>query len=117
MNNRYDAIPLSVVDLLIAHDSPDNEKKSEDIGKSAKELDGRDILYLKKNQGDVHEKIPFLTMKEMEMRHILIALKEAGGSKIKAASLLDIGRSTLYEKLKYYGMDSYLIKKYKKAVT
>lgn len=41
----------------------------------------------------------FLTMAEMEKKHILKALRQTGGNKELAAKLLGIGRSTLFRKL------------------
>ena len=40
---------------------------------------------------------------ELERKAILRAINEAGGSKIAAARLLGIGKTTLYRKLKEYG--------------
>ncbi len=41
---------------------------------------------------------------EMERKHILSALQAAGGNKKRAAEMLGIDRSTLYAKLKRYGL-------------
>ena len=43
-----------------------------------------------------------LTLSELERRHILYVLERVGGNKLKAAGLLGISRTTLYEKLKNY---------------
>jgi two-component system response regulator HydG len=40
----------------------------------------------------------------MEERAILDALRLTGGDKLRAAELLGIGRTTLYRKLKEYGL-------------
>ena len=45
---------------------------------------------------------PFPTIAEMEKEHIIKALQISDGNKTKAAQLLDIRRSTLYEKIKLY---------------
>ena len=42
---------------------------------------------------------------EMEKQAIFAALKRVGGDKMKAAKLLGIGKTTLYRKLKEYGME------------
>lgn len=44
-----------------------------------------------------------LPLSEMEKRHIHFVLHHAGGNKLRAASILGISRTTLYEKLKVYG--------------
>jgi DNA-binding NtrC family response regulator len=43
---------------------------------------------------------------EMEKEAIFSALKRVGGDKMKAAKLLGIGKTTLYRKLKEYGMSA-----------
>jgi DNA-binding NtrC family response regulator len=52
-----------------------------------------------------------MTLKEMERQHIIRVLKETDGNKTHAASLLDIARGTLYEKLKYYRIKQSLYNK------
>jgi DNA-binding NtrC family response regulator len=44
-------------------------------------------------------------MEAMERNAIMQALKESEGNKLKAAKRLGIGRQTLYNKLKYYGIE------------
>ena len=46
----------------------------------------------------------FLTLDEIEKRHILRAIEHANGNRSHAADLLGIGRKTLYRKLKEYHM-------------
>ncbi len=46
----------------------------------------------------------FPTLAQVEREHILRALQECGGQPTKAAKLLGIGRTTLYRKLKEYGL-------------
>ena len=41
---------------------------------------------------------------EMEKRQIIRALKQADGNRSLAAELLGIGRTTLYGKMKQYGI-------------
>ena len=48
------------------------------------------------------EELP--TLKELERRHVLRVLDAAGGNKSRAARILGIERSTLYEKLRGYGL-------------
>ena len=46
-----------------------------------------------------------LTLEMMERRHIARVLERAAGSKTRAATMLGVSRSTLWEKLKRYGID------------
>ncbi len=43
-----------------------------------------------------------ITLSDLERKHIVKTLEYAGGNKLRAAELLGISRSTLYEKLKQY---------------
>jgi DNA-binding NtrC family response regulator/tetratricopeptide (TPR) repeat protein len=47
-----------------------------------------------------------LTLKAAERRAILTALRATQGQKVKAAKLLGTGRRTLYNKLRFHGLDS-----------
>ena len=47
---------------------------------------------------------PFPTLAQVERDHILRALRQCGGQPSRAAKLLGIGRTTLYRKLKEYGL-------------
>jgi two-component system response regulator HydG len=56
------------------------------------------------NTGSSSTKDSVISIAEMEKRAILEALRETKGDKLKAARLLDIGKTTLYRKLKEYGL-------------
>jgi len=45
-------------------------------------------------------------IEETERNAVIQALVEANGNKIEAAKLLDISKSTFYEKIKYYNIHS-----------
>jgi two-component system, NtrC family, response regulator AtoC len=45
------------------------------------------------------------TLQDMERRAILNALQTAGGDRLRAAKLLGIGKTTIYRKLKEYGLE------------
>ncbi len=45
------------------------------------------------------------TLEDLERRAILNALQSAGGDRLGAAKLLGIGKTTIYRKLKEYGLD------------
>jgi DNA-binding NtrC family response regulator len=46
------------------------------------------------------------SLRELEREGILAALAATGGNKAQAAAILEIDRSTLYKKLKDYGIES-----------
>ncbi len=46
-----------------------------------------------------------IPLRELEKRAILEAIQELGGDKLRAARLLGIGKTTLYRKLKEYGLE------------
>ncbi len=49
-------------------------------------------------------KVQVDTLKDMEAKHIALALDAAEGNKMRAAELLGISRNTLYQKLQQYGL-------------
>ncbi|MBT8496202.1 MAG: sigma-54-dependent Fis family transcriptional regulator, partial [Deltaproteobacteria bacterium] len=46
------------------------------------------------------------SLKELEREGIIAALQATGGNKAQAAQILEIDRSTLYKKIKDYGIDT-----------
>jgi DNA-binding NtrC family response regulator len=44
-------------------------------------------------------------MNQVECKAIIQMLKETGGNKVKAAKRFGIGRQTLYNKIKIYGIE------------
>lgn len=55
-------------------------------------------------QGSAHAPDTSLTLDEVERRYIEQVLEEEGGKVAQAASRLDVPRSTLYQKIKTYGI-------------
>lgn len=61
---------------------------------------------VKEHLDDVFKKI--MPLAEVERKTILGTMIAAGGNKLRAATLLGIGQSTLYRKLAEYGYPSCL---------
>jgi two-component system response regulator HydG len=49
---------------------------------------------------------PLSTLEELEKKAILQALEATGGDRLRAAKLLGIGKTTIYRKLKEYGLEA-----------
>jgi transcriptional regulator of acetoin/glycerol metabolism len=47
----------------------------------------------------------YLTLEEVEKRHLMRVLKETKGNKVKAAKILGIDRRTLYRMAERFGLD------------
>ncbi|OQW40535.1 MAG: hypothetical protein A4C66_02290 [Nitrospira sp. HN-bin3] len=47
----------------------------------------------------------YLTLEEVEKRHLIRVLKETKGNKVKAARILGIDRRTLYRMAERFGLD------------
>ncbi|MFQ5646315.1 MAG: sigma 54-interacting transcriptional regulator [bacterium] len=102
-------ISKKALDLLISYHWPGNVRELKNIIERAVVLGAGDVLYIQDFPEDIRKSSSagissFKTLGDIEKQHIVSALIETGGNKSKAASLLDIGRATLYEKLKSYGI-------------
>jgi two-component system response regulator HydG len=99
---------------LMAYDWPGNVRELENAIECAVALGSDAILQV----GDLPAKLrdaavyPVpgnnepMSLEEIERRAIFQALEETGDDKLEAARLLGIGKTTLYRKLKGYGLDS-----------
>ncbi|HEX3719380.1 MAG TPA: sigma-54 dependent transcriptional regulator [Verrucomicrobiae bacterium] len=66
-----------------------------------------DVRDLSISPGAVTAEVPDLTLMEaMERNAILQMLKDTGGNKLETAKRLGIGRQTLYNKIKMYGIEA-----------
>ena len=100
---------------LCAYPWPGNVRELRNVLERALLLSGRDLLEpldlrfegpggeaplpLEPSSGETH-----LTLEELEKRHIERVLREMGGRVAEAAQRLGIPRSTLYQKIKRFGL-------------
>ena len=87
------AVSLSHGPLLTPDDLPEVIRQS-----AAPESDAR------LSQSDPLDEV-YLTLEEVEKRHLIRVLKETKGNKVKAAKILGIDRRTLYRMAERFGLD------------
>ncbi|BCW52363.1 transcriptional regulator of acetoin/glycerol metabolism [Arthrobacter sp. 1088] len=92
-------------DALVAADWPGNVRQLRDLVESAASRSLSGELHL----SDLNAvqlrglgTMPLTRLEEAELQQIRAALAEASGNRVRAASLLGIGRSTLYRKIESY---------------
>ncbi|MEQ4567274.1 helix-turn-helix domain-containing protein [Paenarthrobacter sp. CAP02] len=92
-------------DALVAADWPGNVRQLRDLVESAASRSLSGELHL----SDLNAvqlrglgTMPLTRLEEAELQQIRAALAEASGNRVRAASLLGIGRSTLYRKIELY---------------
>ena len=103
-------------ELLERYDWPGNVRELQNVIERAvmlcrgEEITPRHLIHLDHGEGasesgggGIGELIP---VAEIERRHILAVLKNCGGNQRKTARILKISKSTLWRKLKEYGVDA-----------
>jgi DNA-binding NtrC family response regulator len=99
----------SALDRLLAHDWPGNVRELANVVASAcaisdgPDIEAADLVSLgDRKREPTLEQVPLagLSLDEIERAAIVQTLEKCGGNKTKAAKLLGIATSTLYEKLK-----------------
>jgi DNA-binding NtrC family response regulator len=106
MNKPLPTLAPQAVDLLLAHDWPGNVRELENaveramvIGRGP-EIQPADFPF----QLQPTEPVAGRTLDEIERGHIERVLQETAGNLSRAARILDIDRTTLYNKLRRYGL-------------
>ena len=96
---------LGLVQLLAGADWPGNVRQLKEIIIAAAgratgaEINVNDLAYAHRSAVARHA---LSRLEEAELQQIRDALTEANGNRVKAAALLQIGRSTLYRKIEMY---------------
>jgi transcriptional regulator of acetoin/glycerol metabolism len=94
--------------LLLRHAWPGNVRQLGSVVRAAVLTAPGDDVELEDLPADVRAaapRRPLTRMETLELQAIQAALSEAGGSKARAAKALGISRSTLYRRLRSYGLD------------
>jgi Response regulator containing CheY-like receiver, AAA-type ATPase, and DNA-binding domains len=106
MNKPLPTLSPLAVDLLLAHDWPGNVRELENaveramvIGRGP-EIQPADFPF----QLQPTQPVAGRTLDEIEHSHIERVLQETAGNLSRAARILDIDRTTLYNKLRRYGL-------------
>jgi DNA-binding NtrC family response regulator len=106
MNKPLPTLSSQAVDLLLAHDWPGNVRELENaveramvIGREP-EIQPADFPF----QLQPTQQVAGRTLEEIERGHIERVLQETAGNLSRAARILDIDRTTLYNKLRRYGL-------------
>ena len=106
MNRRCRGIAPEALDLLMAHDWPGNVRELENAVERAlvmgrgPEIQPADFPF----QLQPTQPVAGRTLDEIERGHIERVLQETAGNLSRAARILDIDRTTLYNKLRRYGL-------------
>jgi DNA-binding NtrC family response regulator len=109
MNKKIDSIQLETMEVMRRYPWPGNVRELENaieravvVGKS-RQIKLSDLPFAIA-KGDAAE-MEKLSLEEMERQHIARVLAIEDGNRSNAAKILRVNRSTLYAKIKKYGME------------
>jgi len=103
----------AAIDRLTGFDWPGNVRQLQNEVQRAvllsegEEIDATDLSITKsRTVGDEAQDTNFTLLEGVERNAIIQMLKETGGNKLETAKRLGIGRQTLYNKIKAYGIET-----------
>lgn len=103
-------IEPDAIDVLVEHPWPGNVRELKNlmerlaITRSGRRITTDDVKLLLSQPGPSRRARPVLPLREIERRVIIDALEMYGGNRTRTAEALGIGRRTLQNKLKAYGI-------------
>ncbi len=111
---RITGISTDAMDRLLAHDWPGNVRELENSIRHALAMSTGALIELRHlplqlrlcEAAEPHQR-RYTYLEEVERRAILETLESTGGHRLNAAKLLGIGKTTLYSKLKDYGLEDF----------
>jgi DNA-binding NtrC family response regulator len=105
-------ISYEAMTRLMSYDWPGNVRELENCVQRALALGSGSVIQVKDlpsnllyQVGNAAEGRETPSLKELERRAILEALEATRGDRLRAAKLLGIGKTTIYRKLKEYGIE------------
>jgi DNA-binding NtrC family response regulator len=109
---RMTAISYDAMNRMMNYNWPGNVRELENciqralVLGSGQVIEAKDLpsplLYQNPNEGKEN-----LLLKDMERRAIMEALQASGGGRERASKMLGIGKTTIYRKLKEYGLENF----------
>lgn len=108
MNKLIEGITQEALDLLMKKNWPGNVRELENaieramVVSSGRELTKDDFYFQKDEESNLNSG---LTLADIEKQHIINVLKENDWNISLAAKILGVDRTTIYHKLKAYGID------------
>jgi len=100
---RSDAIILQNLPQYVIDSFKNTDKTKKDNIEERKVFENESIVYAEKKQ-NIEEMKESSTWKELEKKMILDALKQSKGNRTEAAKYMGWARSTLWKKIKEYGI-------------
>ena len=95
-------------ELLLAYHWPGNVRELKNCAEEALLLSNGRVIYPENLPSELRRDDnpqPFVSLADMEAQHIARVLQSVNWNKRRAAQILGINRSTLYEKLRVYGIE------------
>jgi len=105
MGKRILRVSAETMQILLSHNWPGNVRELENVIEHAMVVCDQEIIEPKHLPEDLTKKAPPLkTLKEVEREHIESVLKACHWKISPAARILGLNRTTLYNKIKAYGL-------------